>query len=294
MNTFDTDLEKEVNVAHSSAESWLSSLCQCLGTTHREFLSEKLYKKMGQDMLFKRFSSSVENLISLFEVVDRMKEEKESLKTELLNSQKQIISLQSELLDSKTEIIENVQNSVTVSVQDTVKSEMRTYSDVVQAQKSASPIFEPESMKSVVRNIVQEEDRSRSLMMFGLIEEENEQLCVKVGEVLREIGEQPRIEACRLGAPSTGDAKKIRPIKINLRNSTVVQQILMKAKKLSKSTEFSKIYISPDRSPIERAAHRKLVTELKTLKIQEKDKNDGPKKKHYIRGGQIISVDVKN
>ena len=53
--------------------------------------------------------------------------------------------------------------------------------------------FAPDTPKAVVRNVVEEE--GRSLMVFGLPEEANENLCDKVAAVLQEIGEKPRIEA---------------------------------------------------------------------------------------------------
>ena len=46
-----------------------------------------------------------------------------------------------------------------------------------------------------MKHFVEEEDRSRNLMLFGIDENDAEQLQVKVSSVLTELGEEPRYEA---------------------------------------------------------------------------------------------------
>ena len=128
-----------------------------------------------------------------------LKNEVEGLRSELISSQKSIIQLQGELLVSKTEQLQSLQTTVNISVQDTVTAEFVSYSAAVQKNQT---LVAPENLKSVVRHVVQEEYRSRSVLIFGLPEAADEQLCDKVGEVFREIGEKPRIEASRLGRSS--------------------------------------------------------------------------------------------
>ena len=48
-------------------------------------------------------------------------------------------------------------------------------------------------------------------MMFGLVEEDGEQLADKVSRVLEEVGVKPRFEACRL-------PDKARPVKLTLQS----------------------------------------------------------------------------
>ncbi len=118
-------------------------------------------------------------------------------------------------------------------------------------------------------------------MIFGLSEERDEQLCDRVSRVFEEIGEKPRIEACRLGkAPKQG---KARPVKVNFSSSLIVNQILVKARNLKQSQTHSSIFICPDRSPAQRANHRQLVLELK-----EKNKENSTTR-YFIRGGKICS-----
>ena len=142
-------------------------------------------------------------------------------------------------------------------------------------------------MKNVIKDVVAKGDRSRNLMLFGLKEEKGELLCEKVGQVLLELGEKPKIEASRIGLIKPKDKKQVadRPVKVTLTSSTIVQQILTRARHLRSSELFGKVFISPDRSPEERAEQQKLVLELK------KRSNDEPDKRHFIKVGKVCSVE---
>ncbi len=63
-------------------------------------------------------------------------------------------------------------------------------------------------------------------------------------------------------------------------------QILSKAKQLRNSVHFKHVYISPDRTLEERTLHRDLVQQLKSKRQHE------PGKRHYIKGGQLLSYIV--
>jgi len=210
----------------------------------------------------------------------------------LVATQKQVIDLQAELLQSKNEQLQckndqlqSLQATVRTSVEDTVKAEFQTYSNVVQNNTPQQAIPQ-QIVKNIVKTVVQEEDRSRSFMVFNLPEEEEdqEQLCSKVGEVLQELGEKPKIEASRLGKP---DKSKARPIKVSLSSSVAVNQILVKARRLRTSERHKSVFICHDRSLEERVQHRLLVTELK------KRREDNPKTKFYIRGGVVCDGGVR-
>ncbi len=121
-------------------------------------------------------------------------------------------------------------------------------------------------------------------MIFGLDEEESEQLHDRVTEIFEQLGEKPRHEAIRMGLRR--DKKTSRPIKVTMSNSVSVQQILQKAKSLGASVKFKTVFISPDRSPEERARQKSLILELK------KKRQEDPNKRHYMKGGVIQTVDV--
>ena len=119
-----------------------------------------------------------------------------SVKHQMFETQETIIKLQSELLACKNEQLESLQTSVKSSVGESVKAEFQSYSSVLQANcpESQKPVSS-EMIKKAVKTVVQEEDRNKNLMIFGLSEQDNEELSTVVSEVFSAIGEKPRIEA---------------------------------------------------------------------------------------------------
>ena len=198
---------------------------------------------------------------------------------DLIASQRQVIDLQAELIQCKNDQLQSLQAAVKNSVEDTVKAEFKSYSRAVQ-ENLPQPTIAPEIVKSIVQTVVQEKDRSRSFIVFNLPDEEEEQLCSKVEEVLQELGEKPVIEACRLGTRRK-DTATARPVKVILSSSVAVNQILAKAKRLRTSPRHKSVFICQDRSPADRAQHRLLVEELKNKRSAD------PSKKYYIKGGVV-------
>ena len=70
------------------------------------------------------------------------------------------------------------------------------------------------TLKEVVKSVVQEEDRSRNVMVFGLPERKDEKLEERVQEVFQEIGLKPTLQASRVGKINQGKSK--RPVKVSL------------------------------------------------------------------------------
>lgn len=159
-----------------------------------------------------------------------------------------------------------------------MKAEFQTYSAAVEKGLSVTPA----NLKSVVKEVVEEEDRSRNIMVFGLAEETDEQLGDKVSDVLQTIGEKPRIEVCRVGNRDV--TKPGRTVKVTLSSSVIVNQILSKARNLRDSEKHKSVFLSADRSYEQRTEHRLLVVELK------KRAADDPDKRHFIRNGKVCSV----
>ena len=56
-----------------------------------------------------------------------------------------------------------------------------------------------DTLKSVVKDVVDEEDRGRNVVMFGISEDGGQSLDEKINLVLADIDEKPRFEAVRLG-----------------------------------------------------------------------------------------------
>ena len=126
------------------------------------------------------------------------------------------------------------------------------------------------------------EDRSRSIMLFGKEDIENEDISETVSEIFEDLGEKPLIvEVRRIGTVKTG---KCRPIKVKLSNPEAVAHVLRKSRVLKSSVKNRSTFLVADRSREEREAYKKLVDQMREKIGQE------PKMYHFIKGGQIASV----
>ena len=141
-----------------------------------------------------------------------------------------------------------------------------------------------ESIKSVAKQLALEEELGRNIMVFGLCEEDNEEINTKVSEVLESLGEKPHVEACRIGKKTPSAA---RPVKVSFSSSSIVQQILKKSSKLSGTERFKSVFLAPDRTAEERVQRKELVLELKVKRRAGIEKD----KKLFIRGGKICSIE---
>ena len=115
------------------------------------------------------------------------------------------------MLVRKNEELKTLQSTVTSTVQNTMQHEIRSYSEAVMSALAKTTLCE-DNLKSVVRNAIEDEDRSRNLMIHGMKEESGEQLSEKVLCLLEKLGEKPRVETCRIGKGSTGTS--IRSVKV--------------------------------------------------------------------------------
>ncbi len=201
----------------------------------------------------------------------------------MIASQKTVIDLQEKLLQSKDQELKSVHTAVTTSVSESVKAEFMSYSAAVQNNVNVDQGLTTEKLKQVVKTTVQEEDRCKNVMVFGLAEEENENLADRVGEVFEELGIKPAVELCRVG--QIGKKKSTRPVKAIFSSTSTANQILSQARRLRHPDEFKSSFIRPDRSLEERASQRLLVKEL----IRRKDEE--PEKRHFIKGSKVCSED---
>ena len=196
------------------------------------------------------------------------------MKNEKIEDKEAIIRLQGEVMKK--------QSSELAAVQDSLKTEIRSYSETVKKNSSAAPAMTTKQLKSAVREAVKEEDRSRNVMVFGLEEESGEDLEEKIAGVMGDLGEKPQLLSCkRLGAAAS-ETKK--PVKVTLRSSDAVRQVLSNASKLKKVPERKSVYLCPDRTPEEREFYSKLNLEMKQ-KIKQ-----NPQQYFFIRNRTICQV----
>ena len=212
-------------------------------------------------------------------IIDLMKIEAIADKTKVVNAQEKLLELKDEQLNT-------LKTAVQTTVQNSVEKEIKQYSQALTTNSSGTGVSHG-ALKNVVKSALKEEDRSKNLVVFGLVEEEKEQLESVVGELLSDLGEKPRVSASRIGVKSSESRSKpvCRPVKLSLPNSSAAHQILMKAKTLKEMPKYRSVYICPDRSPEERAARRALVTKLKEANVKQ------PGMTHFIRNGKLHSVE---
>ena len=210
----------------------------------------------------------------------------EQLTSSVDNAQVKIIALQEDLIKSKEDQLASVRTTVreeVASVQSAVKTEIRSSWSEIAGQKTPQQPISSARIKEAVKSAVIEEDKSRNLLIFGKPEVNNEDLAATVSEILLDTGEKPHLVECRrIGA--RGADNKRRPIKVKLTSSDAVLSILRNSSALKNSTDNKSIFLSPDRTPEERIAHKKLVDYMRRKMEEEPDSY------HYIRGGVIRSV----
>ena len=190
----------------------------------------------------------------------------------------------------KTELV-NVQKEQLKSVQNTVQTEMKSWTDVVKKNiQSNAPSLK--KMKKVVESAVKDDERNRNFIIHGVPEDYYKTGAAVADEVINEIWQShdaPSIVAANPIGAKKLDNGRPRPIKVTLRCSESVRMVLERAYKLKKSqtTYYHTWYITPDRNREEQAAHKKLVAQLR-----EKITADSTKY-HYIKDGRVLSVDKK-
>ena len=248
----------------------------------KELADPKYPKSVRKPELEDVCSRSFQYMDFLMETVDSYRKACTNLQSQLIETQQTLISVQKELPECKSEKLESMKKVVETSVADSVKKEFKSYSSVVgNSQPAAAPVVSPEALKTVVKIVVAEEDRSRNLLVFGLPDDEEEQLEERISEVLETVGQKPKIEVQRLGKKKTSTST--RPVKVRLSSSLIVHQILDNAHKLRLSAKFKTVFLSPDRSIEERKVRKELITNMKAKALSE------PDKKFYIKEGQIFS-----
>ena len=201
--------------------------------------------------------------------VEGMNKEQIEIQRTLLRSK-----LQESLLKSNSDQI--------VSLQTTVEKEMRSFSDVV--KQGCDERITATQVKAAVKSAVMDDDRRRTVMVFGLEERSNEAVQQKVEEMIRIscVTERPTVSDCfRVGTVRAGVQ---RPVKVVFQSSEGAAMVLRSARRL-RDTRFSRVFISPDRTREEREERKGLVRQMKE-KI-----SSNPEQYHYISNGQVCSRD---
>ena len=297
---------------------WTSGLLKSVNVSSLSDLSPQSFvkcKSMTQDVLANRLCEALKlidgcqkKIVKLKDSYDQLDEaslvaydeniklvkELEHVKgkaaTEVVGLQREVVTLQRDLLAEKDRQLTELRTSVVESVENTVKEGFKSYSDVLQESCKAPSSRLQTELKTVVKSFVEEEDRSRSFMLFGLQEETEEDVSGKVCDVLHQLNLKPKVDVSRIGSSVQSTSqdsanRKPRPVKVTVTSSAIVKKVLSRAKYLKNCSGFRSVFISPDRSVEQRAEHRKLVSELKQRLV------DQPGKRHFIRGNVVVSTE---
>ncbi len=195
-------------------------------------------------------------------IVKLIQKENKELKDEAISDKKVIIELQEKVIVQAEKKLQEIQN--------TVKSEMKSFSSIVKDTCAAA--LAPSMIGTAIKNVkLADDSREKNIIVYGVPEEEDEDVSRTASAVFEEVGEKPHELSCsRLGSKREGST---RPIKCCLSSAAFVFQILRNAAKLKQSDRFGSVYLSPDRTVEERTKRRKLVEQFKLKKSENPDSN---------------------
>ena len=94
-----------------------------------------------------------------------------SLEKEDLTLLREKVADQGKIIDFQQKLMEETRTQVT-SVAETVQKEVKSYAQVVKV--SCDNALAPQQVRKVVKQIKDSDDRSRNLMIYGLVEEDEE------------------------------------------------------------------------------------------------------------------------
>ncbi|KAL5249019.1 hypothetical protein ACHWQZ_G018014 [Mnemiopsis leidyi] len=223
------DLEDEFQTFHENV--FETTKCKKI-----EEVSEETFNKQGikKTQLAELLGDVLLLVSQQQDMVHDLRAANDLLKTELLESQSKVIEIKDELLKCNREKFQSLETTVKSTFQNTMQSEMKSYSSAL-TKKEPPAVITSDVLKKVVKAVVEEEDRSKNIMVFRLEEKKNEILSNKVDELYVSVGEKPSIMASRISKKS---GSKRRPVKVTLTCNGLVNQILAKGKRLRSVEKF--------------------------------------------------------
>lgn len=241
--------------------------------TARSLNHGKLTKEQMSEWLYTAFYLLDRCCLPLMGLATKQTTQIQQLQSEKIRDQEKIIQLQNQLIENKDEEIK--------VVKETVVSELKSYSSVV--QESCSAALAPQKIVSAVKQVNQDADRNRNIVVFGISEDENEKPEQKIHAILDKLDEKPQISGCvRLGHIKPG---VVRPIRFRVRSQDIVYQILRKASALRNLEDCKKVFLSPDRTIEERISRKQLVDQLREKRSADPNNN------YVIRKGEVVRID---
>ena len=194
--------DKELEDLLGKCSAWLPKAMEQVGCTAPVDVTSAACKRAMKDTLGLLFSESFHYVRLQVEKMKQLKAELSSVKSQLIENQQWVISLQEQIIDNKDKQLDAVQTVVKSSVESNLKEQFKSYSEAAAENVmvcQADSLADPATLKKMVKSVVQEEDRSRNVVIFGLPEQKNENVEARVQEVFQEIGLKPTLQATRGG-----------------------------------------------------------------------------------------------
>ena len=128
-------------------------------------------------------------------VIERFKDIIDIMKTEAIADKTKVIKAQERLLECQNDQLGHLKSAVESTVQITMQNEMKSYSEALgdHTNTETKTTQVQESLKKAVKSAIEEEDRSKNLVVFGLDESDTEQIDSQVRDLFFQLGEKPRV-----------------------------------------------------------------------------------------------------
>ncbi|KAL5265537.1 hypothetical protein ACHWQZ_G006308 [Mnemiopsis leidyi] len=265
----------QINPVEKEMQSEMQKIFKTANISCSSEATESALMKLNKNPLAKFVNSLLHLVEKNVELCKSAAGTIDQLKTEKIADQKLLIEIQKGQINS---------------VQETVKSEMTSWADVVKKNTSqAHRIGKPLTEKGSKSCELQSPCKSIN-MIYGFKEGDREdvyEIKQKMKDIIESTGVIPaprgRIhEANRIGTKEQG---KNRPIKIELESASEVDSILMQARNLKDFTDYEHVYLGPDRTKEDQLEHKKLVAEMKNMISRD------PSKHYFIRQRKICTAD---
>ena len=173
----------EIDSIMFKAEDWMTRVMDQFGCEEpihitsvmcKHFLTKRTLTLEDKEKFAAFFSESFHLVRFQNDNLKKMKNRLSSIKDQLIENQKLVISAQESIIDCKEKQLQKQLQAVQTVVKDTVESQFKSYSDTVQenvmvCQPESS--VTPETLKEVGKSVVQAEDRSKNIMICGLPED---------------------------------------------------------------------------------------------------------------------------
>ena len=168
-----------------------------------------------------------------------------------------------------------------------IEEQLSSYSDAlkVNLDLTKTTAVNEQSIKTVVEEaiIVNQRDRSRNIIVFGLDEKEEEDTSEEVYKILAsmDLSFKPKvIQATRFGTKKVGQN---RPIRVIFRDRSIIALMVLKSSnKLSSTDSYGSVFCARDLTYEERKERKSLVQKLR-IKIDNK-----PERYWSIQNGNVV------